>query len=86
MAKHRITELRVPFDRYAKLAAKGISVDDVREVLENPETEIRRGPKNTRPDQEGRCYFLIGKPEHGRTLKVLIRRLDDGAAILITAW
>jgi hypothetical protein len=85
MAPREIKELRVPAECFVKLAAKGITIDEVRQAVTNA-TSVRRGPKNTRPDQQGRCYFIVAPTDAGRTLKVLVRRFSGGAAMLITAW
>jgi hypothetical protein len=76
--------LVVPFDRYAKLAGKGITVDEVRQAVMNA-TRVYRGPRDTQP-QAGRCYFVRATTDAGRPLKVLVRRFPGGSARLITAW
>lgn len=85
MPPREIRRLRVDLSRVSKLAGKGITIEEVRQAIANA-SSIHRGPRNTRPDQEGQCYFVIGRADSGRTLKVLVRRFTGGDAHLITAW
>jgi hypothetical protein len=84
MPPKEIRELRVDLDRYVKLAAKGISVEEVRQAVANA-SRVYRGPRN-HPGQRGQCYFIESRTDAGRLLKVLVRRFDGGYANLITAW
>ena len=84
MPPKEIRELRVDLDRYAKLATKGISIEEVRQVVANAD-HVYRGPRN-RPGQRGQCYFIQSRTDAGRPLKVLVRRFEGGYAKLITAW
>lgn len=85
MPPREIKVLQVPWSTHAKLAANGIGIDEVREAVANA-PDVRRGPKNASKGQAGRCYFVVGRTESGRILKVLVRRFDGGTATLITAW
>ena len=85
MPPREIRALHIPPDRYSKLAAKGISVSEVREAVQNA-TRVYRGPRNRHAQEEGRCYFVESQTNSGRPLKVLVRRFDGGIARLITAW
>lgn len=68
-----------------KLAGKNISEEEVRQAVANAST-VRKGPRNTRPGQTGRCYFISDRTDAGRPVKVLVRRFSSGVARVITAW
>jgi hypothetical protein len=84
MPPREIRELMVSAETHAKLEIKGIRIEEVRQAVANS-SGVRKGPRN-QPGQAGRCYFVVGRTDEGRTLKVLVRRFDGGAARLITAW
>jgi len=85
VAPREIRELRIPLDLYGKLLGKGITLEEVREAVANA-PRVLRGPKNSHPDQKGQAYFVVGRTDSGRPLKVLVRRFEDGGAMVITAW
>jgi hypothetical protein len=85
VAPREIRDVYLPPSLLPKLFGKKIQHDEVRQIIANA-PNIRRGPKNTDPQQEGRCYFVVGKTDAGRTLKVLLRRFDNGWSVVITAW
>ena len=84
MPPKEIRELRIPSATYAKLTKKRITAEEVRQAVANC-AGVRKGPRN-QPGQAGRCYFVEGPTDDGRTLKVLVRRFDGGTARVITAW
>jgi hypothetical protein len=85
MPPREIRELIVPYRLYAKLATKGLGIEDVRQAVASAST-LQRGPKNPRRSAPGHCYFIVGRTQSGRVLKVLVRLFTKGRARVITAW
>lgn len=84
MPPKEIRELFILETTAAKLLGKGITSEDVRQAVANS-AGVRKEPRK-KPGQTGRCYFVEGKTDAGRTIKALLRRFDGGTAMLITAW
>lgn len=68
-----------------KLDSKGITVEEIREAVVNAD-RVYRGPRDSPPRRDSRCYFVRSHTDAGRALKVLVRRFEGGTARLITAW
>ncbi|MGH2866994.1 MAG: hypothetical protein ACRDNK_05420 [Solirubrobacteraceae bacterium] len=77
-----ISELVFTLTAISKLAARGISTD---EVLDLPWNRYRVVPNPHGPDPERR--FLIGQTNAGRVLTVVIAPTDEATTwLVITGW
>jgi hypothetical protein len=77
-----ISELVFTLAAVSKLAARGISAD---EVLDLPWNRYRVVPNPHGPDPDRR--FLIGQTEAGRSLTLVIAPTDEPTAwLVITGW
>jgi hypothetical protein len=79
----RIAVLLITEVTVGKLAAHGITPDEVRQVSDSDRIVVR----NPRPRVEG-SVLLIGPTHGGRILTIVLNpdRLDDGAWHVRTAW
>jgi uncharacterized DUF497 family protein len=66
-----------------KLAARGISAEEVAQLPRNPHITVR----NPRAAEPGKRVLLIGATDGGRLLTVVIERTADPATwLVITGW
>jgi hypothetical protein len=79
----QIREVTAAPDRYAKLEAKGIAVDDAMAVVLAAKHFFRI--RDDYPANPGRTYAAQGRTADGRMLRVIFR-LYQGTADIKTAW
>ncbi len=78
----RISELLENPAAIAKLGARSITVEEVRQMTTNRHRVIR----NPRAEQLDR-RFLIGRTNGGRSLTVVVEATDDPTTwMIVTAW
>jgi uncharacterized DUF497 family protein len=67
-----------------KLGARGISVDEARQLPRNLH-DIRRNARGSRNDRDRR--LLIGETDGGRALTLVIERTHDpNSWLIVTGW
>lgn len=77
-----VRELRFTIAAIDKLGARGISEDEVAELLWNS-YRTTYNPKSPNPERR----FLIGKTNGGRPLTVVIEPTDDPTTwLVVTGW
>jgi hypothetical protein len=66
-----------------KLAARGITEDEAKQLLRNPRAMLR---KRARPEARGR-RLLVGRTDGGRILTLVLERtIDPTTWLVVTGW
>lgn len=78
-----VTELLVTEGAIEKLGARNITVEEAHQLLRNAHVTVRN-PKHGRPDKR---RLLIGRPDGGRSLTLVIERTGDPTTwVIVTGW